>query len=292
MMKNKKNLIGIVAALGVAATSCGGSSGSSRQESSANDSIPIPETIVSVTDAVRNNNAEKFASLVSYPLVRPYPLHDILSEEEMKSYYPVLVDDSLRHVLTNAPDTSWNENGWRGWTLDNGQYMWIDESVYDIPYISGAERRQLAELEKRELESIPKKYRKGWKPLGCMRSRSSGAVYRIDRNPKAHPGHDYRMMVWNDSTRLNEDPAAVFVGRCQTEGSAEVRTYFFASKNGAKAVYVEDVSSMDESPRILFTDTDGVNHADTVSSAYWLDLTAPRDTIQTQILSHKDPSQK
>ncbi len=272
-MMNKILYIILMAGLGFAFTGCG-SSRDGKQETEAEfvfaDSVP--ETVKDLTAAVRDSDATRFASLVSYPLTRPYPLKDIADEEQMKAYYPTLIDDSLRRMMTQLKDTSWSDMGWKGWTLGDGKYLWTDEQLYAVPYISKQERDRLVELERRELESLPKRFRKGWKPVGCMRSQTSNAIYRIDYNPKAHPGQDYRMMVWNDSTELDRDPAAVFVGRCNEEGTADVRTYFFASKSGAKAVYMSDVTSVDELPRILFTDGDGVNHADTVSAAYWLDL--------------------
>lgn len=273
MINNKLSII-LMAGLGLAATACGGSTGSKNPvESVPSDSVPA--AVSEIKEAVRDNDAQRFASLVSYPLVRPYPLRDIASEEQMATYYPILVDDSLRRVITGSPDSLWSSLGWRGWTLDNGKYLWVDEQLYAVPYISAIEKRHRADLEKREMESLPERYRKGWHPLGCMRSVSSTAIYRIDHNPKAHPGRDYRMMVWNDSTRLAGEPTAIFIGRCHSEGTADVRTYFFASKNGAKAVYNGDVNSPDDQPRVLFTDPDGVNHADTVTSAYWLELLKP-----------------
>lgn len=270
-MTNKLFYILLMAGLGFAVTACGGSgSGKADKEFVFADSIPEP--VKDLTEAVKDSDATRFASIVSYPLVRPYPLQDITDEEEMRSYYPTLVDDSLRNIIINARDSSWSEYGWKGWTLGDGKYLWVDEQLYAIPYVSVAERKLRTELEKSEIESLPKRFRKGWKPLGCMRSQNSNAVYRIDYNPKAHPGQDYRMLVWQDTTMLDSDPVAVFVGRCNTEGTADVRTYFFASKNGAKAVYMGDLNSPDDQPRVLFTDPDGVNHTDTVRSAYWLDL--------------------
>lgn len=266
----------MMATLGFAVTACGGKSTEKQQTSATEASDSIPTEVKEVVSAVRDNDAGRFASLVSYPLVRPYPLRDIHSEEQMREYYPILVDETLHNVIVNSPDSAWESLGWRGWTLDNGQYVWIDGQVYSIPYISKAEKKYRAELEKREMESLPKRFRKGWKPLGCMRSLSSKAVYRIDQNPKAHAGKDFRMMVWSDSTQLDKEPTAVFIGRCNEEGTADVRTYFFASKNGAKAVYMGDVNSPDDQPRVLFTDPDGVNHADTVTSAYWLEMLRPQ----------------
>lgn len=273
-MMNKILSILLMAALGLAAAACGNKS-AEKTEAVVVVTDTIPATVKNLREAIRQNDARRFASLVSYPLVRPYPLRDIHTEEQMTSYFPTLVDDSLRRIVLNSPDGAWSSLGWRGWTLGDGKYLWVDENLYAVPYISVTERRHRADLEKLEMKSIPARYRKDWHPLGCMRSLSSSAVYRLDHNPKARSGRDYRMMVWNDSTDIGGEPTAVFIGRCNTEGTADVRTYFFASKNGGKAVYMGDVNSPDDQPRVLFTDPDGVNHTDTVTSAYWLELLKP-----------------
>ena len=235
----------------------------------------LPTTIRILTEAVTDGDAKRFASLVSYPLTRPYPLHDIENENAMVAYYAVLVDDSLRNVITAARDSDWYDSGWRGWSLGDGDYLWVDEKLYDVPYLSEREKSRRTDLEQREMESLPKKYRKGWHPLACMRSVSNGAVYRLDHNPSAHPGQAYRMMMWDGESLLRLEPKKVFIGRCHTEGTANVHTYFLAASTGAKAVYMADINSAEERPRILFTDSIGNNHTDTVAAAYWLDLLPP-----------------
>lgn len=283
-MMNKILYLILTAALGFVVTACGGGSGN-RGDSDSVGADSIPEAVKDLITAVRDNDSARFASMVSYPLVRPYPLRDINTEEQMRAYYPTLVDDSLRKMIIGSPYADWSSLGWRGWTLDKGEYLWIDEQLYTVPYLSHLEKIHRAELEKREIESLPSRYRKGWSPIGCMRSVTSTAVYRLDRNPKAHAGKDYRMMVWADSTQIDRDPTAVFIGRCNVEGTADVRTYFFASPNGAKAVYMGDVNSPDDQPRVLFTDPDGVNHTDTVTSAYWLELLKSREQLTDSVAS-------
>lgn len=273
-----KHLLYLTIAFGTTlplASACG-SGKTSVAESAAPAADSLPSTVRSLTEAVAANDARRFASLVSYPLARPYPLHDINNESAMIAYYTILVDESLRDIIINAQDSDWTDAGWRGWTLGDGDYLWVDEQLYDVPYLSKKEIRRRKELEKREIESLPKKYRRGWTPLACMRSVSNGAVYRLDHNPSAHPGQAYRMMMWDGTALLHLEPKKVFIGRCHTEGTANVHTYFLASTSGAKAVYMADINSAEERPRILFTDASGNNHTDTVAAAYWLDLLPPQ----------------
>lgn len=254
-----------------AGTGCAGrgASGDVSVEASADS---VPAAIRELTDALAAGDAHRFAELVSYPLSRPYPLHDILDEAAMVDYYPELVDDSLKRVVVSATLDDWNGNGWRGWTLGDGSYLWVDEAIYEVPYVSVREHHRRSELAQREMGSLPLKFRSGWVPMACMRSVSSAAVYRLDHNPRAHAGSDYRMMMWDDVALIPDNPKAVFIGRCHIEGSAGTHSYFLASSSGAKAVYLADITSAEERPRILFTDRNGINHTDTVAAAYWLDL--------------------
>ncbi|MDE6717230.1 MAG: hypothetical protein K2J70_03465, partial [Muribaculaceae bacterium] len=100
--------------------SCGskGSSGMSDTTAVVTDSLPADVT--DIVDAVTKDDREKFSSRVNYPLARPYPLKDIEDEEEMKSYYQVMVDDSLKNVIAKSSGNDWSSEGWRGWTVEDG----------------------------------------------------------------------------------------------------------------------------------------------------------------------------
>lgn len=91
---------------GLAAGGCGRGSAKSPERDPVAGMDSLPEEVQSVIRAVVNNDSVAFSSLVNYPLARPYPLHDIKDSVEMRSYFPVLVDDSLRKVIAeSAPRT-------------------------------------------------------------------------------------------------------------------------------------------------------------------------------------------
>ena len=48
----------------------------------------------------------------------------------MVAYYPTLIDDTLKKTIEEAPDSTWQEQGWRGWTLYDGSYIWIDNGKF------------------------------------------------------------------------------------------------------------------------------------------------------------------
>ena len=81
-----------------------------------NDSIPA--TVKQLVRSVADGDSIQFARLVSYPLKRPYPLHDIENADQMAHYYREMVDDSLRNAILESSPEDWGEYGWRGWSVN------------------------------------------------------------------------------------------------------------------------------------------------------------------------------
>ncbi|MDE6378204.1 MAG: hypothetical protein K2K72_05610, partial [Duncaniella sp.] len=52
----------------------------------------VPDEVRPVAEALLADSAAAFASAVSYPLDRPYPLHAIEDSVQMVNYYPTMVD--------------------------------------------------------------------------------------------------------------------------------------------------------------------------------------------------------
>lgn len=274
------NLFAIFISLaGVSAgfSSCGNSRHSGQEYSlpavdSVIESSELPDVVKELTRSVENGDAWHFAELVSYPLSRPYPLRDIIDAETMIGYYPVLVDDTLRLRIVNAGPSGWSEAGWRGWTIGNGQYLWVDEQIYDIPYMSRAERRERAKLIERDTLSLDASLRNGWVPVECVRSKTRGHVYRLDHNPGRRSREAYRLAIWNKDDSLHRAPRRLFKGHRQSEGTAGTVTYFFTGKDGGSAIYSPDPTDVSEFRRVLLSDPHDMVVADTVEAVYWLDL--------------------
>lgn len=225
-------------ATGTLLCSCGSRSNGSTTAIS--DSIPTDSLPVDVTDivkAVSTDDSVSFSSHVNYPLERPYPLKDIKDEKEMKAYYPVLVDDSLRHVISRSGNSEWKESGWRGWTVKDGQYIWIDGAVYEVNYISAKERSMQDSLIRREKESLPPHLRSGWMPEWVMEDVAEGTVYRIDADSLAMAAlkkgsveeGEYRLSVYLKGGDLRRQPEKILKGRRRVEGTVGNVNYHFDS---------------------------------------------------------------
>ena len=116
-------------------SACDRSKSVSAATSGIEQSDSIPEEVKKLVSIVAKDDSAAFSTIVSYPLSRPYPLKDIETSEQMKQYYSVLVDDSLKSVIVTSRPEDWEKYGWRGWGLKGGAYVWLDTEIYDVSYL-------------------------------------------------------------------------------------------------------------------------------------------------------------
>lgn len=235
----------------------------------------IPNSVKLLVKAVAEDDSVSFAGMVSYPLQRPYPLRDITNADEMKAYYKEIVDDSLRNVISNAEPSRWKEYGWRGWSLDDGRYIWVDENVYDVQYISHKEQKTIDSLTREEINSLPEGIREGWKPVMCLLKTPDGNVYRIDIRTKGkpHDGKHYRLAVYNPETNLRELPSLLLEGVMEKEGTAGTILYRFHDSEGSELTIEPDAP--DSGTPVLIVQNDSTIE---LQRAYWHELIKSRQT--------------
>lgn len=231
----------------------------------------VPESVRHLVRAVADADSTTFASLVSYPLQRPYPLKDIADAKEMSAYYHKLVDDSLRNILITSGPGEWDRYGWRGWSVKNCEYLWVDSLLYDMPYISAAEKAEIGILSRREIESLPPALRGDWQPVTAFRI-SNGKTARIDRltgtDPAVH--RSLRLAIWPANASLKADPECIMPGSLEYEGSAMSPVYSFSDPAGNKATFFDDPFDV-ESPRLLIDNPAGESSEFDTDRIYWLD---------------------
>lgn len=249
----------------------------------------LPEEVRDVIRAVINNDSVAFSGLVSYPLSRPYPLHDIMDSVQMCMYYPVMVDDSLRKVIAESAPEDWGEDGWRGWTVGNGNYLWIDGALYEVGYISDEERTRRNDLITREIRSLSPELRGGWIPEWCMSDPVDGTIYRIDADSlmtvsgEVTPGL-YRLAIYMKGADLRGKPMRVIKGHKDIEGTAGAVLYYFG-ESGASSGKISDIDAYPSEyvieafsadtgkPRLHRQGKDGRAAADRdLQRVYWLEI--------------------
>ncbi len=253
-----------------------------------------PEELTTLGEQIAAGNAKAFAKACSYPIERPYPLRNIADTASMESYFPVMIDDSIKQVIKSADSSRWHNTGWRGWTLDNGEYLWWDGDLYAVNYVSAAEKALLKRLADEEMESLAPELRKGWRPYFCLIGVDNGSIYRIDKSSadsvstgsvsdiateanNAYTDTDctYRLLVYTKNSDLHTAPADSMCGTMNVEGSAGSRRLYFKNRRGHRAEFAMDISD-DSSPAIVIVNrNDSASHP--VEHVYWRDyLAIPR----------------
>lgn len=254
---------------GYALTSCRDSHAQADAIARIEVSDSIPESVKRAVKAVANDDSIGFASAVSYPLERPYPLRDIANEKEMRSYYHKMVDDSLKNVVAKSGPEKWGEYGWRGWSLDNGQYLWIDDGIYDVQYLSQAEKAEKDKLASDEIKSLEPSMREGWQPVTCLQDKEKGTIYRIDKsNPQPAVNPDkYRLAIYDKGMDLKSKPTSILYGEEDQGGSAINSIYTFATNKGEELTIETDCPEND-SPILINPNGSEVE----LTKVYWREL--------------------
>ena len=268
-----KIIIVIIGVLGLWGAGCG--RGKERKESAlaqVENSGAVPAAVKNLVRAVADNDSVGFAALVSYPLQRPYPLRDIDDASEMENYYSTLIDDSIKRVMTESGPDKWSEYGWRGWSVCDGEYVWVDSTLYDIPYVSGRERKELDEVRRQDISTLAPELREGWEPVAAMRS-EDGRLWRIDARNNSDTSADgnLRLMMYDADADVHDLPQSTMSGRLVTEGSALEHNYTFAMPDGGEAIWNPNPPD-GASPAITVTSPDGFEDVIPVRKIYWLDL--------------------
>lgn len=254
----------VALALGTLA-SCGGKPASTKAPVTPTAGDTLPVEVVSLCQAIVTGDSTAFASLVQYPLERPYPLHDINDASSMRHYYSTMVDDSLRHAV--ASDTMhWHKYGWRGWAPSDGEYLWIDSLVYAVNYLSPREKSMIDSLTRAELASLPHDMQGHWHPERCYAGGS--LVYRIDRDTVTSARAHYRLSIFHVPLRHGQRPELIASGFKNREGSAGNETYVFSS--GTTEYIIVPYPDGDNMTPVIIDS----NHRDSVipiTPTYWLE---------------------
>lgn len=230
----------------------------------------LPEDVRPVAEAIINDSPSLFASVVSYPIERPYPLKNVKDSSEMVKYYPTLVDEGMKKAVVESPDSAWTEDGWRGWTLLDGSYFYIDSGkIYEVTYISHREHEMLDSLQNEEIATLEPSLQAGWLPVMCIKDTNSGQLFRIDSQEGTNPTI-YRLAGYAPDADLSGAPAFILYGTLELEGSMGNRFFHFSDEEGTTADFSPDMVSVDEDPGMII-DEKGAAHKYKTKADYWLD---------------------
>lgn len=254
-------------------------------EEEACDEARPDEMLSDIARSFREANASRFASMCSYPIAREYPLRDISDSAMMVKYFPIMFDDSVRAVYGSLTPADWQMYGWRGWSPENGNELWLDGKIYAINYHSRAEEALRAILANDEMATLDPEMRKGWIPAFCLYDVKDSTIYRCDFESTTPPlyndeGDDdsssrrYRLAVYPRHHSLRGKPKKTFHGKLNVEGSAGIRWYIFTAPDGTELEYSPDMASL----KVIVTAAgDSIQREHDVTRAYWRDYVTKFD---------------
>lgn len=230
-----------------------------------NSSATLPkEALTKLMKTFAEDDASGFAALCVFPIQRPYPLKDIQDSVSMVDYYPVLVDDSLKTIMSHSQIDDWVNYGWRGWSLRESKPIWYDDGVQFIDYVSPAENGLRNILAREEIMSLAPQFRDGWTPVATLQQTDGNNIFRIDSQ-----GDVFRLMQFSSAMQAHGEPTLLLTGSLRNEGTADSPVFEFFGSNGVKAVYMPD----SEPPVCIYvTKPKDVENGYPVVTAYWRDI--------------------
>lgn len=225
-------------------------------------------------DAVGSDDAATVASLCRYPIDRLYPIHDIMDSTEMTERYGEIFDKKIKNAIISSKSDDWGGINWRGYTLEEGDWIWFDGDVYIIPYNSDYEKSLRNRLIKKDLASISPVLAKGWFPEISLLDSVSGTVYRIDLKELDSDFTDCRLMAYKDDFIPNADPSYIMYGRKELQGSGGTMCYVFPEEDSLQWTIC---NYWYENKIVLYVgkDDETIVSKD-LKKVYWLDMIADK----------------
>ena len=187
-----------------------------------------------IMQAIIEGDAAKLASVTEFPIYRGYPLKDINNARELKQFFNILFDDSIKNVLQKASLDDWSPMGWRGCMLLDGEYLWTNEEglLHFVTYESQALKQYEQKMRMEELQNLNELTE--WITHSCYLATDSSVFLRLE----AYDGVE-RLHVFTHSNNQYKRHL-VFNGNMEYEGSCHNEVYWFACED---SVITIDVTS-------------------------------------------------
>jgi hypothetical protein len=177
--------------------------------------------------SIKSGSIEKLSNKINYPLSRAYPIPPIKTKQEfVKRYKEVFDDDLIKKIINSKPSKDWDDVGWRGIMLLNGE-LWLDTdgkliAVNHQSRIEAKEQSKLINLEKSKLHTSISNF---MQPVLLFET----VQYRIRIDDLGN--NNYRYASWPIKSKMSDKPRLVLTnGRYDPDGSSGSGNFNF--KNG------------------------------------------------------------
>lgn len=178
-----------------------------------------------IRQAIIDGDADKLATVTAFPIILEYPMRDINNKEELKQFFDILFDDSIKNNLRNSTISSWNPKGWRGWTLNDGEFLWTNEDglLYLIPYKSKARNVYIQKMRTEEQLDLNESI--SWITHSCFLSLDSSFFFRLEKCDGVE-----RLHIFTNS-EFPYKKHSVYNGFLELEGSCLNEFYWYACED-------------------------------------------------------------
>lgn len=197
--------------------------GSIRSQTLDKKYLPVVTNFIA---SVKSGSIEKLGNKIDYPLNRAYPIPPIKNKQEfVKRYKEVFDDDLVKKIISSKPSTDWNDVGWRGIMLLNGE-LWLDTDgkLIAVNHQSKLEAKEQARLINIEKSKLYPSLANFTQPVLILET----AQYRIRIDDLGN--NDYRYASWPLKSKMSDKPKLVLSnGRYDPDGSGGSGNFNFKS---------------------------------------------------------------
>lgn len=204
--------------------------------------------VTAFINAVKSGNIEKLSSKISYPLKRAYPIPAIKNKQEFVKRYKEVFDDNLtKKIINSKPDTDWDDVGWRGIMLLNGE-LWLDTNgkLIAVNHQSRLEAKEQARLINAEKSSLHPSLVNFMQPVLVFET----AQYRVRIDDLGN--NNYRYASWPIKSKMSDKPKLVLSnGKWTPDGSGGNHNYEFKSGDYLYTCFITVMGEKNSPPALL-----------------------------------------
>lgn len=192
------------------------------------------EGIKIIIKLFQENDPEKIAEIIRFPLNREYPIPPIKNKAEFLQRFSEVFDAGLIDRIANSKLNQWSEMGWRGIMLDQG-VIWLgnfDEIITAVNYQSDAEKKIKNDLISKEKENLHSSLKTYEQPV--YRIKTKNYLIRIDNVKKDL----YRYASWKIGAKESSKPDLIIEnGKLEFQGSGGNHDIIFRKGNFNYDIY-------------------------------------------------------
>lgn len=202
--------------------------------------------ILTIKKLFQQQNIDKIAGMVNYPLRREYPIPSIKNKQEFKKRFHEVFDAALIKTIAQSKMDQWSEVGWRGIMLNNGS-VWFESDgsrITTVNYQSDFEKKWRTKLIAADKNKLYPSLRKFETPVYKITTKNY--LIRIDQL-----SYDtYRYASWKKGNAESSKPDIILTnGVMDIQGSGGNHVIVFTSGDYKYNVY-RNIIGTEDSPDI------------------------------------------